>query len=139
MATHPAIHATCVALDGQGLLIIGPSGSGKSDLALRLIDRGAVLVSDDYTLLVVDGGTLFASPPPSIAGRIEVRGVGILELPIVSSAPVALAVDLEAPVERMPEAPTRYFLGVPIPVIAINPFEASAPIKLELALARLKA
>jgi serine kinase of HPr protein (carbohydrate metabolism regulator) len=139
MAIDPPIHASCVAIGGLGILILGPSGSGKSDLALRLIDRGAILVSDDYTQLVVLKEALFASPPPNIAGKMEVRGVGIIEREFLPQAQVALTIDLEMKPERLPRPETRDFLGVPIPVIAINPFEASAPIKVELALSRLKA
>ncbi|MGO4863291.1 HPr kinase/phosphorylase, partial [Campylobacter jejuni] len=77
------------AMRGVGVLIAGPSGSGKSDLALRLIDRGAVLVSDDYTLLHVEGGELHATAPVTIAGRIEVRGIGIVDRPTLARVPVA--------------------------------------------------
>ena len=98
------VHGTCVAIDGRGVLLLGASGSGKSDLALRLIDRGAVLVSDDQTELSTAHDLLFASAPATIAGLIEVRGIGIVTLPFVAQAPVALAVRLGEPVERMPEA-----------------------------------
>ena len=72
------VHASTVALDGRAVLISGPSGSGKSDLALRLLDRGFALVSDDQTVVKKQGDALLASAPPSIAGKMEVRGIGIL-------------------------------------------------------------
>lgn len=130
------IHASCVAVDGRAALLCGVSGSGKSDLALRLLDRGASLVSDDYTLLRRAGDRLLASAPETIAGRMEVRGVGLVEWPAVPEAPVALYIALDCPAERMPvePLPTRVMLGIGIPILAVNALEASAPIKVELAL-----
>jgi serine kinase of HPr protein (carbohydrate metabolism regulator) len=128
------LHAGCVAIGGRGVLIAGPSGSGKSDLALRLIDRGAELVSDDYVLLRVEGGRLIAAPPPTIAGRIEIRGVGIARRPFLADVAVSLLVDLEAASVRLPEPARRDLLGIALPVIALNGLEPSAPIKLEAAL-----
>jgi serine kinase of HPr protein (carbohydrate metabolism regulator) len=125
------VHASCVAIDGRAVLLWGRSGSGKSDLALRLIDRGAILVSDDYSLLVRRDGRLFAAPPAAIAGRIEVRGIGIVEMPHESDVEVALIIDLEAPVARMPEPASRRLAGVDVPVTALAALEASAPIKVE--------
>ena len=134
------IHASCVAIGGQAVLLSGPSGSGKSDLALRLIDRGAVLVSDDQVLLDRRGQRLFAAPPTQIAGMIEVRGLGIRRIAYITDMPVAMLIDLAAPPERMPPpAIHREVAGVDLPVIALAPFEASAPIKVELALADLAA
>jgi serine kinase of HPr protein (carbohydrate metabolism regulator) len=131
------IHASTVAIGGRAVLIEGPSGSGKSDLALRLIDRGAVLVSDDYTVLTASGNLLFASAPANIGGRMEIRGVGIVPITHVEQAPVALLISLSGRVERLPEAESRRFEGVPIPAIALDPREASAPIKVEFALKHL--
>lgn len=128
------IHATCVAIGGRGVLIAGPSGAGKSDLALRLIDRGAILVADDQTELTAVDSRLLAAVPDSIAGKIEVRGIGIVGMIHRSPMPVALLVDLVAAVERMPEPRTRDLCGVNIPTVSIKPFEATAPIKAELAL-----
>jgi HPr kinase/phosphorylase len=131
------LHATCVAIDGRAVLLLGPSGSGKSDLALRLIDRGAVLVSDDQTDLAATDGTVFASAPTTIAGLIEVRGLGIVALPFVARVPVALAVRLGEPVVRMPETGlTEMFTGLAIPLLRVDSREASATIKVELALKR---
>lgn len=137
MPARETIHATSVAIHGRGVLLMGPSGAGKSDLALRLIDRGAVLISDDYTNLNTDGELLLASPPATIAGRMEVRGIGIVETSFTGSAPVALVVHLDAPVERMPEPATYTLAERVVPAISLDPFEASAPIKLELALRRI--
>ncbi|HWH18368.1 MAG TPA: HPr kinase/phosphatase C-terminal domain-containing protein [Allosphingosinicella sp.] len=129
------LHVSCVAKDGRGILISGRSGSGKSDLALRLIDRGAVLVSDDYTVLRRVEGRLLASAPPNIQGKIEVRGIGILQFETVSDVPVCLFVDLDRDVERLPpERETMRLAGVAVPVIAANALEASAPVKVEAAL-----
>ena len=132
------IHATCVAIDTRAVLLFGPSGSGKSDLALRLIDGGARLVADDQVMLSAADGALFARPPPAIAGRMEVRGLGIVALDHAPEAQVALLCELVAAgaVPRLPEPARRSLLGVEIPVIAISPFEASAAAKLRLALSR---
>ena len=133
------IHVSSVAIAGRAVLIAGRSGAGKSDLALRLIDRGAVLVSDDYTLVRRVKGRLFASAPETIAGKIEVRGVGILELPVERDVPVALLVDLELDATRLPVAlEERPVAGVSIPVIGLSALEASAPIKVEAALRQLE-
>ncbi|BBF69278.1 MULTISPECIES: HPr kinase/phosphorylase [Sphingomonadaceae] len=128
------LHATSVAIDGRVILLRGPSGSGKSDLALRLIDRGAVLVSDDYTLVKRVDGRLIATAPDTIRGKMEVRGIGIVAMAALSDAPVALIADLFDPVDRMPLEPVhRTVAGIDVPVVKIAPFEASAPIKVELA------
>lgn len=136
------IHASCVAIgtdeaSRRAVLLVGRSGAGKSDLALRLIDRGGVLIADDYTLVRRKDGALLAFPPPSIAGRIEVRGVGIVDLPYVEAVQVALLVELDQPVPRLPEdpLPRRRIAGVQVPMVALTPFEASAAIKVEQALA----
>ena len=119
-------------------MIEGESGAGKSDLALRLIDRGAVLISDDYTLLQRAGSELIASPPDTIAGRIEVRGLGVLPMPHVEKVPVALLVHLTDAPERMPLADdVRRIAGLDIREVAVDPRSASAAIKVELALRHL--
>jgi serine kinase of HPr protein (carbohydrate metabolism regulator) len=136
MAEPVRIHASTVAIGGRAVLLEGPSGAGKSDLALRLIDRGARLVSDDYTALTVRDGTLIADAPSRIAGRIEVRGLGIAELLAAGPTPVALRVQLGPEGERMPERRLAPLSGVAVRQIAIDPFTASAPIRVELALAQ---
>lgn len=130
------VHASCVAIGGRGVLLGGRSGAGKSDLALRLIDRGAELVSDDYTELRGLGGVLLAEAPPTIADKIEVRGVGIVEMRVAVGVPVCLYADLDAPPERLPEAATIALAGLFIPRIALAALEPSAPLKLEYALVK---
>ena len=145
------VHATCVALRPPGtvaarawraVLLRGPSGAGKSDLALRVIEAGGRLVADDQTRIERCGQALLASAPKALAGLMEVRGVGILKLSLgqlLSLAPLALLVDLVPPdrIERLPEPARETVLGVDLPVLALAPFEASAPAKLRLALARI--
>ena len=132
------IHASSVAVDGRAVLITGPSGSGKSDLALRLVDRGFTLVSDDQTVVRRDGDRLIASAPSQIAGKLEIRGIGILEMDTVSDVPVALLVELTSEIQRLPDdSRDRPVLGVPLPLISIDATTASAPAKVALALDRL--
>ena len=130
------VHASCIAIRGRAVLIEGPSGSGKSDLALRLIDRGAALISDDYTALVMTDGILIASAPDTIAGKIEVRGIGIVAMPPAPPCPVALLVRSGTP-DRMPEPATCAMADIAVPVIVLSLLESSAPLKVELALAQL--
>lgn len=130
------LHASTVAIDGRAVMIEGPSGAGKSDLALRLIDRGAILVSDDYTFITPTDEGLIASAPPTIAGQMEVRGLGIVDLPVMAAAPVALLISLAKVTDRMPEPASRLIAGRPVRMLALEPFAASAPIKVELALRR---
>lgn len=130
------IHASCVAIGDRAVLIEGPSGSGKSDLALRLIDRGAMLVSDDYTELTEREGRLIAGAPATIAGQIEVRGIGIVAVAPAPASPVALLVRSGTP-ERMPEGETWVKAGVTVPMIVLALTEPSAPLKVELALRAL--
>ena len=129
------LHATCVAIGDRGVLLTGPSGAGKSDLALRLIDRGAMLVSDDGVDLHARNGRLEAASPRTIAGLLEVRGLGILPFE-ATAAPVALVIALDRPAARMPESPLpiETIEGIAIPLLALDAFEPSAPIKVERAL-----
>ena len=143
------LHASCIAIGGKAVLLLGPSGAGKSDLALRLIDEGAKLVADDRTDLVLTRGRWVASAPATIAGLIEVRGLGIITLPALKCAPLVLAARLTPNVPRLPEpdyfmpggknwASSSGAVGLKkppkAPQIALNPFEASATAKLRLAL-----
>jgi serine kinase of HPr protein (carbohydrate metabolism regulator) len=133
------LHATCVALAGQGVLLRGPPGAGKSDLALRLIDGGAVLVADDQVICRPEGGALYASPPPAIAGLIEIRGVGLMRLDHFPRAALLLVADLVAPdqVERLPQPASCTIEGAEVPRIALAPFEVSTPAKLRMTCAML--
>jgi serine kinase of HPr protein (carbohydrate metabolism regulator) len=142
MAPRPlsteTLHATSVAMNGRAVLLSGASGSGKSDLAVRLIDRGFELVSDDQTILRRAGDRILASPPQSIAGKIEIRGIGILELPYVSGVPVGLFVELTSDLQRMPDEDRhRMLLGTGVPMISIDAMAASAGAKVALCLQRL--
>ena len=133
-----SIHASTVAIDGRAVLITGPSGSGKSDLALRLLDRGFTLVSDDQTIVKKAGTRLCASAPPTIRGKLEIRGIGIVEMPIVDDVPVALVVELTSEIQRLPDdSRERPVCGVPIPLISVDAMTASAPSKVAVALDRL--
>lgn len=129
------VHATTVARDGRAVMFLGPSGSGKSDLALRLFERGFTLVSDDRTLLRRERSRLIASAPLTIKGKLEVRGLGIVEVPNVDDVPVALAVELVGDMSRLPdESRERTFLSVPVPLVSIDAMTASAAAKVVLAL-----
>ncbi|HEY0011219.1 MAG TPA: HPr kinase/phosphatase C-terminal domain-containing protein [Allosphingosinicella sp.] len=134
MSDTETVHASCVAIGGRGVLIGGASGRGKSDLALRLIDRGARLVSDDYTILSSGNGRLIASAPATISGKIEVRGVGIVEMEALAQATVCLFIDLDAPPERLPEPWTVTLLHKSIPALGLEALEGSGAIKVETAL-----
>lgn len=132
------IHASTVALEGRAVLVTGPSGSGKSDLALRLLDRGFTLVSDDQTLVKRQGDQLIASAPPTIAGKLEIRGIGILDMDHVGDVPVALLVELTSEIQRLPDdSRERPILGISLPLITIDAMTASAPSKVALALDRV--
>lgn len=129
------VHATSVAIDGHGMLIMGPSGSGKSDLALRLIDRGAVLVSDDYTEVVNRNGLLLLRAPENIAGKMEIRHLGLVEMASTNDIPATIVIRLDPNPARMPEHfPEIMISGRPLPVVSLAGKEPSAPIKAEWAL-----
>ena len=135
------IHATCVALDGSGVLLRGSSGSGKSDLAVRLIDAGAMLVADDGCALTVRADRVYATAPRAIAGCIEVRGFGVIALPYLPEAPLRLVADLtpRAEIERMPESSTCRIAGVSVPRLFVDPETASAPAKIRVLLQSIMA
>jgi serine kinase of HPr protein (carbohydrate metabolism regulator) len=132
------VHASTVASEGRAVLITGPSGSGKSDLTLRLLDRGFTLVSDDQTIVKRLGDRLIASAPPSIAGKLEIRGIGIVEMETVTDVPVALIVELTSEIQRLPDdSRERPLLGVAVPLVSVDAMTASAPSKVALGLDRL--
>lgn len=136
MSKTVLIHASTVAIDGHGVLLRGPSGIGKSDLALRLIDAGARLVSDDQSEVCRSGDRLIVRAPAAIRGLIEVRGIGIIRVDALTEAPLALVVDLVAAeaVERLPTRRSEPIFGLSIPLIQLAPLEPSAAAKLRLAL-----
>jgi len=127
------LHATCVGWDEGAVLLIGDSGCGKSDLALRLIKEGAFLVADDQVELRREDEVLLASPPDSLAGLLEVRGLGILEVGHQEPARLVAAIELVAAEERMPEAAEIDFLGVALPLFRLSPWPVSAAAKVRLA------
>jgi serine kinase of HPr protein (carbohydrate metabolism regulator) len=132
------LHASTVAVDGRAVIISGPSGSGKSDLALRMLDRGFKLVSDDRTILRKAGDRLLASAPATINGKLEIRGVGIVDMESVSDVPVALIVELTSDIQRLPDDDReRLIMGISIPLVRVDAMTASAPSKVAVALDRL--
>lgn len=146
-ATSVVMGAACAPFGGAvegAVLLLGQSGSGKSDVALRLIAMGARLLADDQTALFADGGRLFAEAVSSLHGRMEIRGVGVVALDAAGPAPVILAVMLNADIEipRLPEA-LRYALPAPLgalagpPLLRLSPFEAATPAKIAAAAAAL--
>lgn len=127
------INGTAVSIKGRGVLLLGKSGSGKSDLALRLIDRGAKLISDDRVVVEKKGSQVWLKPHPEITGKLEVRGVGIVEHEAVEAA-LGLVVRLDSePYERLPDSGKRYkIMDAEFPEARLDPFEGSSPIKLEM-------
>jgi hypothetical protein len=129
--------ATCVAIGGRALLIEGAPASGKSSLALALIDRGAVLVGDDGVLLEARDGQLLAHPHPNTRGQIEVRNLGLLSFPVCDAAPVALALLLDPQAPRFPvAAETLVRAGIALPLVRLAPHDAVQHLKAQLALQR---
>lgn len=138
MTTKPiSQHATCIRLDGRGVLLRGPSGSGKSDLAWRLMQPpfSAELVADDQTRVVKRKGSLFASCPEPLQGLLEMRGLGLISLPFLVEAPLHLVVELvpRDDVPRMPEPTFAALCGLELPSIALHAFDLTAPDKVRLA------
>ena len=141
------VHATCISLEDGAALLLGPSGVGKSDLALRCVMQparldgrmlSARLVADDQVILERRAASLWARPPQAIAGKLEVRGLGIIDVPHTPEARVRLLVRLvdAGEIERLPESSETDVLGLTLPVVRIAPLEASAPVKVLLALLR---
>lgn len=131
------LHATTVAHEGRAVLIAGLSGSGKSDLALRLIDRGFTLVADDQTVVQKRGERLYVSAPATIRGKLEIRGMGIIPMPVVEDVPLALVVELASDIQRLPDdSRERVICSLKVPLISIDAMTASAPAKVALALDR---
>jgi len=134
MGDGETIHGTCVAIGAAGILIIGPSGSGKSDLALRLIDEGAAFIADDRTVLSRSGARIMARSPEALAGKIEIRGLGIVSRPYEVEAVLCGVIDLTGhqTVDRIPLPENRDISGVSLPVLRIDPFQPSAPARVRL-------
>ena len=134
-----SFHATTVAKGRRAVMIKGPSGSGKSDLAVQLIDRGYVLVSDDQTLIANKEGVLRASAPPSIEGKMEVRGLGIIEMAVVSDVRLILCVELQDDPERLPLDPqVETIFGIDLPKLCVRSHAASAPVIVDIAMTRIE-
>ena len=133
---HPIKHlATCVAIEGRAILIEGPPGAGKSSLALALIDRGAVLVGDDGVSLEQDSARLLASPVAETAGLLEVRGLGLVTMPVLAAVPVALVIVLDRAAPRFIEEPEMVARrGIFLPLIRLWPDSPVLHLRAELAL-----
>jgi serine kinase of HPr protein (carbohydrate metabolism regulator) len=138
------VNGTAVAWRGQGILIVGPTGAGKSDLTLRLIDSGATLIADDLVEMKRDGGALLLSFPPEgptdLKGMMEVKGLGIMSVPAAPpEVPLALVVESTPPdkVELIPESLESEWLGLPVTTLRVHLLKPSAPAKVRLALAKL--
>lgn len=133
------VHGTAVALGPWGVLLRGGSGAGKSDLALRLIERGAKLISDDQVHLFLEGGLVYGAAPQTISGLLEVRGIGVVPMPVKDKAPIVLLLDLvpHEDVPRLPDAESETHFGLDLPVLKLFPFESSAPEKVKVALRSL--
>ncbi|MGQ0741647.1 MAG: HPr kinase/phosphorylase [Alphaproteobacteria bacterium] len=146
-APRALVHGTAIMLgtaakpfkgpENTAVLIMGPPGSGKSDLALRLIERGARLIADDQTALFVRDEKLFAESPPPIRGMLEMRGLGVITLEVAPASPLGLVVEIDPAHEigRMPDSayyvpPESLGAAARIPLIRLKPFEASAPTKI---------
>ena len=148
MHEEALIHGTCLAIGAEGVLLVGKPGSGKSDLALRLIDQGGLgisgvlraarLVADDQVVIRRSGDALIASAPASLKGKLEIRGLGIAELAVAAETPLRLAVRLTpaGEIERLPDLPSARMeiLGIGLPLVLLDPSNASAPARLRAAL-----
>lgn len=134
--SYTYLHASCVAFSGAGVVLLGPSGIGKSDLALRLIDAGGRLVADDCLVVERRGDQLIGRPSEAGAGLIEVRGLGVLRIEYCQVAPLGLVVMLDeiGPWPRLPERLTHELLGVALPCVRLDPRAASTAAKIKLAL-----
>ena len=130
------IHASCVALAGVGVLLRGAPGSGKSDLALRLVDGGGLLVADDLCEIRREGQRLLADLPaavdPSFRGRLALRGIGFLTLPYAGATPLSLVADLSSVAGDGDCLGKAVYLGVALPLVVLDPFHASAAARLRL-------
>jgi len=133
---QPQVHGTALMIGDQGVLLRGPSGAGKSDLALRLIDGGAILVADDRVNLTPAEDAIIMSAPTNLMGKLEIRGLGIVQIVCAPSAPLALVCDLvpTAQIDRFPDVPSKTVLDQMVPVIEIDSQTQSAAAKVRYAL-----
>ncbi len=137
MADPALYQASAVAIGGRALIVEGPPGSGKSSLALALIDRGARLIGDDGLVLIARGDRLCASPAPRIAGLLEVRNLGLLDFPYVADIPVALVLRLDDSAPRLIEAAEATMLaGIALPLVRLWPHSPVLALRAEQALSR---
>lgn len=134
MTTMVNIHGTCVEIKGKAVLITGQSGIGKSSLALQLIDRGALLIADDQTLLRLEGDHLMAHPPLALKGLLEVRGIGICSFPYQEKSPLALSVEIseDKKRERLPESMFIEYYNIKVPHLKLPRNDPLGAIKIEL-------
>lgn len=133
------VHGSAVDLNGQGILILGNSGAGKSSLALELIDRGAILISDDQTQLIPDKAEVTLSPPLQIQGKMEVRGIGIVTFPYHKVSPLKLCVELTQNnlVERLPEEESVMYYDKVFPCVRLSSGDPLKALKVELKLCQV--
>jgi HPr kinase/phosphorylase len=133
------VHGTAIAVSGRGVLLRGPSGVGKSDLALRLIEQGAALVADDRTILRRNGDSVWASAPETILGMIEARGIGLVRMPFLKEAKLHAVIDLvpEVEMERLPPPETEEIMGVAMPHYRFYGLAASSTAKIRLVVGAL--
>ncbi len=128
------LHANSITFENKGLLLLGPSGSGKSDLCIRLIDKGWTLISDDYSNVWVKAGEMWAKPHENTSGKIEVRGLGIVDVPFCPKTQIMgliYLVESSKEVERMPEIPLKLLMNVTLPYLNLYAFEDSTPLKIK--------
>lgn len=126
------LHASCLLVEGKGLLISGASGSGKSSLCAQLIQQGAKLVADDQVLLFHEMGQLMARAPEALQGKLELYGIGVLDVPYVLRAPVQLELRCVDAIERMPEEGASQYGGVKIPLLEVDPTHYATAAKISL-------
>ena len=133
------IHSTSVVIDDNGVLILGDSGSGKSDLALRLIDNGATLISDDISICRKNSNNIYLYCPPEIKGLLEVREIGIITVPFVERIKLRLVVNLNSNNnERFPKDTSFRIMGIKIPTINIEGKNSSAVAKIKVKLNEIR-
>lgn len=130
--------AACVVLGGRAVLIEARDAAARSDLALRLVDRGGSLVAGDQTVCQRQSGQLIACAPSGSGGRIEVPGMGIVQLPHEERAPVSLLIVLVDTPPHFPEEAKRRLAGIDVPVLTLGAAELAATIKVELALGQFR-